>query len=56
LCRLLDERGWLARDALIYVEHDRGLPPPAVPAHWETLKEKTAGNVRYLLLTAGVNN
>lgn len=49
LCRLLHERGWLTADALIYLEHDRHQPEPAFPAPWRTLKDKTAGNVRYRL-------
>ncbi|MGB5739004.1 MAG: 16S rRNA (guanine(966)-N(2))-methyltransferase RsmD [Woeseia sp.] len=51
LCRLLEQRGWLAGDALIYLEHDRRQLWPAVPDNWRTLKDKTAGNVRYQLLT-----
>lgn len=51
LCRLLHERAWLATDALIYLEHDRHAAEPALPAQWRTLKDKTAGNVRYRLLS-----
>lgn len=50
LCRLLDARGWLAANARIYVEQDRRDPPAGWPARWRVLKDKTAGNVRYLLL------
>ncbi|MBB1202085.1 16S rRNA (guanine(966)-N(2))-methyltransferase [Enterobacteriaceae bacterium 89] len=46
---LLETNGWLADDALIYVESEveNGLPP--VPAHWELHREKVAGQVAYRL-------
>lgn len=53
LCRLLEQHGWLAANALIYLEHDRQQPEPALPDTWRILQDKTAGNVRYLLLTVG---
>lgn len=49
LCRLLSERGWLATDARIYIESERGQPAPRLPQGWQVLKSKTAGNVRYVL-------
>lgn len=49
LCTLLAGRGWLAGDALVYLEHDRRAPP-ALPPGLEPWREKTAGNVRFLLL------
>lgn len=47
--RLLDNNGWLADDALIYVESEveNGLPP--VPANWTLHREKVAGQVAYRL-------
>ncbi len=47
--RLLDERHWLAEGALIYVEcrAREGLPP--LPARWQPLKAKRAGEVGYHL-------
>ncbi|ADO46557.1 16S rRNA (guanine(966)-N(2))-methyltransferase [[Enterobacter] lignolyticus] len=47
--RLLESNGWLADDALIYVESEveNGLPP--VPASWELHREKVAGQVAYRL-------
>ena len=47
--RLLENNGWLADDALIYVESEveNGLPP--VPAHWDLHREKVAGQVAYRL-------
>lgn len=40
---LLEQNGWLADDALIYVESEveNGLPP--VPVHWDLHREKVAG-------------
>lgn len=47
--RLLENNGWLADDALIYVESEveNGLPP--VPANWTLHREKVAGQVAYRL-------
>lgn len=46
---LLESNGWLADDALIYVESEveNGLPP--VPASWLLHREKVAGQVAYRL-------
>ncbi|RWR02391.1 16S rRNA methyltransferase [[Pantoea] beijingensis] len=46
---LLESQGWLADDALIYVESEveTGLPP--VPANWQLHREKIAGQVAYRL-------
>ncbi|EOV9016956.1 16S rRNA (guanine(966)-N(2))-methyltransferase [Cronobacter muytjensii] len=46
---LLETRGWLAPQALIYVESEveNGLPP--VPASWQLHREKVAGQVAYRL-------
>ena len=45
----LESNGWLASDALIYVESEveNGLPP--VPASWDLHREKIAGQVAYRL-------
>jgi 16S rRNA (guanine966-N2)-methyltransferase len=50
LCRLLAERKMLANDAHIYIEQARSKAEPELPADWEALKNKTAGNVRYMLV------
>lgn len=46
---LLEDNGWLADDALIYVESEveNGLPP--VPGSWQLHREKVAGQVAYRL-------
>jgi len=46
--RLLDERGWLAPDARIYLESPRGTTPE-VPSSWTLHREGEAGAVRYAL-------
>ncbi|WP_090135255.1 16S rRNA (guanine(966)-N(2))-methyltransferase [Kosakonia oryziphila] len=47
--QLLENNGWLADDALIYIESEveNGLPP--VPTHWHLYREKVAGQVAYRL-------
>ncbi|MED5420545.1 MAG: 16S rRNA (guanine(966)-N(2))-methyltransferase RsmD [Pseudomonadota bacterium] len=50
LCKLLDECGWLSLGAFVYIEQDREQFSPVLPHGWETVREKTAGNVRYSLL------
>lgn len=51
LCRLLDASGCLAGGALVYLEQDRAAPPPVLPAGWTATRERTAGNVRYALIS-----
>jgi 16S rRNA (guanine966-N2)-methyltransferase len=46
---LLEQRGWLAPDAWIYLEAERGLEPP-LPANWELYRSKTTGQVGYHLV------
>ena len=36
---------------LVYIEQDRGQPPPDLPTGWQIQKEKTAGNVRFMLVS-----
>jgi 16S rRNA (guanine966-N2)-methyltransferase len=51
--RALEERHWLAAEALIYVETDArtGLPP--LPGSWRVSKAKQAGAVGYHLIMRG---
>jgi 16S rRNA (guanine966-N2)-methyltransferase len=46
---LLEQRGWLAPAAWIYLEAERGLEP-ALPANWEPYRSKTTGQVGYHLV------
>ncbi len=55
LCRLLDERDWLAAGARVYLEQGHDRPLPRLPDGWTVLKQKTAGKVRYALVTAKVS-
>jgi 16S rRNA (guanine966-N2)-methyltransferase len=47
---LLEERHWLAPGARIYVECAARDGPPPLPASWQLLKAKQAGEVGYHLL------
>ncbi len=51
LCRLLSEGNWLADAARVYLEQDRKRPLPALPDGWTIINDKTAGQVRYALVT-----
>jgi 16S rRNA (guanine966-N2)-methyltransferase len=46
---VLASAAWLADGALVYVENERAAGVPALPAHWELLKSKSAGEVGYHL-------
>ncbi|KDD81653.1 16S rRNA (guanine(966)-N(2))-methyltransferase RsmD [Glaesserella parasuis] len=41
----LEQNGWLAENALIYVETEKNHSPLVLPEHWQVVKEKTAGQV-----------
>jgi 16S rRNA (guanine966-N2)-methyltransferase len=46
---LLENNGWLANGALIYVESEVENGLPLVPASWSLHREKVAGQVAYRL-------
>ncbi|EGA69872.1 hypothetical protein VISI1226_14367 [Vibrio sinaloensis DSM 21326] len=46
---LLETNGWLAPDALVYIETEKELQLEGIPAHWHLHREKTAGQVCYRL-------
>jgi 16S rRNA (guanine966-N2)-methyltransferase len=46
---LLDEDRWLKLGALVYLENEKAEGVPGLPAHWELLKSKSAGEVGYHL-------
>ncbi len=52
-CRLLDEGNLLAEGAQVYLEQERSAAEPELPPGWQMKKNKTAGNVRYMLAQAG---
>jgi 16S rRNA (guanine966-N2)-methyltransferase len=51
-CARLAATGTLVRGALVYLEQGRDQQVPTLPDGWEILKDKTAGQVRYLLVRA----
>ena len=46
---MLDSGDWLKVGGLVYLENERIAGVPAIPAHWELLKSKSAGEVGYHL-------
>ncbi len=52
LCRLLSEGKWLSADARIYIELPGERAAIRLPEGWHELKNKTAGNVRYMLVAS----
>lgn len=49
---LLEEKGWLALGARIYLETENQLRELPLPADWQLLKEKTSGQVTYRLVAS----
>lgn len=49
LCALLERRNLLAERAMIYIECERELALPPLPADWVLYREKQAGQVSYRL-------
>ncbi|ART80573.1 16S rRNA (guanine(966)-N(2))-methyltransferase RsmD [Oceanisphaera avium] len=47
VCQLLEAGGWLAPNAKIYIEREQ--LAPILPANWQLLKNKQAGQVSYQL-------
>lgn len=49
---LLDQRRatWLRDGTLVYLEFDRNVPSPRLPESWQTIKEKTVGQSKLLLV------
>jgi 16S rRNA (guanine966-N2)-methyltransferase len=52
-CRLLAKKSLLAAEALVYLEQDRAKSELDLPEGWHVKKNKTAGNVRYMLVQTG---
>ncbi len=46
---MLDAGNWLKVGGLVYLENEKTAGTPALPAHWEVLKSKAAGEVGYHL-------
>lgn len=49
-CRLIAERGWLARGGLVYAEVDRQQGLPELPAGWSVIRQGQSGRVGYHLI------
>jgi 16S rRNA (guanine966-N2)-methyltransferase len=47
---LLDTGGWVSNGSLVYLENERTAGLPRLPANWEVLKSKSAGEVGYHLV------
>lgn len=48
-CVLLEEKGWLAKDAWIYTESEAAPSTLALPGNWRLHREQKAGQVYYAL-------
>ncbi len=48
-CQLLEQNGWLSDNALIYLEDNAKNGTPTLPANWQLLHSKKAGDVGYHL-------
>ncbi|MDP9009337.1 MAG: 16S rRNA (guanine(966)-N(2))-methyltransferase RsmD [Pseudomonadota bacterium] len=46
---MLDSGNWVKAGGLVYLENERTAGIPELPAHWELLKSKSAGEVGYHL-------
>ncbi|MHC6803135.1 RsmD family RNA methyltransferase, partial [Vibrio antiquarius] len=46
---LLEQNGWLAEDAMIYIETEKELNIADLPENWQLHREKKAGQVSYRL-------
>jgi 16S rRNA (guanine966-N2)-methyltransferase len=46
---LLDRGDWVRPGGLVYLENEKAEGVPGVPAHWQLLKSKSAGEVGYHL-------
>lgn len=49
VCQQLEEQGWLSNEAKIYIEHEQSAEQLHLPANWQLLKNKQAGQVTYQL-------
>jgi 16S rRNA (guanine966-N2)-methyltransferase len=52
-CQMLQENGWLAAKASIYLERGNDRDQPALPEGWAITHEKVAGKVSYSLASTG---
>jgi 16S rRNA (guanine966-N2)-methyltransferase len=50
ICAALEDAGWVADGALVYLEQDRNAPWPCCPASWQMLREGQTGQSAQRLL------
>ena len=53
-CNRLQRNGWLQPNARVYIETDAAEDLPQLPAGWQILKQKRAGQVAFSLVTNGL--
>ena len=53
-CRLLQQNGWLAPSALVYIEADQPLDLLVFPEEWRLIRHKRAGAVHYGLCETSI--
>ncbi len=53
-CGLLEQNGYLAEHACIYLEMDSHHALPEMPANWHVVREKKAGQVGYYLIRRNI--
>jgi len=51
-CTLLNDRGWLAPGALVYLETPANQVLPELPGDWTLIRDRQAGQVRFALAAA----
>ena len=54
LCALLQQKGWMATNAVIYLEQSKNREKPTLPAGWAVSHEKVAGKVSYSLVRTAI--
>jgi 16S rRNA (guanine966-N2)-methyltransferase len=47
VCQRLETEGWLAANAMIYLEDDAGRDFPSLPANWQWFRQQRAGQVHF---------
>lgn len=52
---LLENNGWLADEAMIYIETEKELNLDGIPPNWQLYREKTAGQVSFRLFVRAQN-
>jgi 16S rRNA (guanine966-N2)-methyltransferase len=53
-CSILQDRGWLTAQAIVYLERSRDQDRPALPDGWAITHEKVAGKVSYSLASTDI--